>query len=144
MTVLHVAFKVAGADYVLPAAAVLHLESFEGATKVPGTTDFVAGLVHTRGQVVPVVDLRVRFGLPPAERSLDSRVIVVQAGNRTVGLLVDSAREVLEIEADAFHNPPELIDEQARGLIQAVAQTGERMVMLINVPKVIGDKVHAK
>ena len=144
MTVLHVAFKVAGAEYVLPASAVLHLESFEGATKVPGTSEFVAGLVHTRGQVVPVLDLRVRFGLPPGERSLDSRVIIVQVGTRTAGLLVDSAREVLDIEDDAFREPPELIDEQAKGLIKAVAQTAERMVMLINLPKLIGDQAHAK
>jgi purine-binding chemotaxis protein CheW len=144
MTVLHVAFKVAGAEYVLPAADVLHLESFEGATKVPGTSEFVVGLVQTRGQVVPVVDLRVRFGLPPLARSLDSRVIIVQVGNRTAGLLVDSAREVLDIEADAFREPPDLIDEKARGMIKAVAQTAERMVMLINLPKLIGDHAHAK
>lgn len=141
---LHVAFKVAGAEYVLPASTVLHLESFEGATRVPGTADAVAGLLHSRGQLVPVVDLRVRFGLPAGPRSLDSRVIVVQVGARTVGLLVDSAREVLEIEEDAFHAPPELINEQAQGLIQAVAQTAERIVILLNLPKLIGDKAHAK
>ncbi len=144
MTVLHVAFKVAGTEYVLPASAVLHLDSFEGATKVPGTADAVAGLVHTRGQVVPVVDLRARFGLPPGERSLDSRIIIVQVGTRTAGLLVDSAREVLDIEPSAFREPPELVDEQAQGLIKAVAQTAERMVMLINLPKLIGEKAHAK
>lgn len=144
MTALHVAFKVADAEYVLPASSVLHLESFEGATKVPGTADSVAGLVHTRGQVVPVVDLRARFGLPPLARSLDTRVIIVQVGNRTAGLLVDSAREVLDIEESAFRTPPELIEEQAMGLIKAVAQTSERMVMLINLPKLIGEKSHAK
>lgn len=144
MTALHVAFKVGGAEYVLPASAVLHLESFEGATKIPGTSEFVAGLMHTRGQVVPVVDLRVRFGLPAAQRSLDSRVLVVQVGSRTTGLLVDSAREVLDLEEDAFRDPPELINEQAGGLIKAVAYAGERMVLLINLPKLIGEKAHAE
>ena len=141
---LHVAFKVAGAAYVLPASAVLHLESFEGATKVPGTADAVAGLLHSRGQLIPVVDLRVRFGLPAGARSLDSRVIVVQVKSRTVGLLVDSAREVLDLDEDAFHDPPELINEQAAGLIQAVAQTAERIVILLDLPKLIGEKAHAK
>jgi purine-binding chemotaxis protein CheW len=141
---LHVAFKVAGAEYVLPASAVLHLESFEGATKVPGTADAVAGLLHSRGQLIPVVDLRVRFGLPAGARSLDSRVIVVQVKSRTVGLLVDSAREVLDLDEGAFHDPPELINEQAAGLIQAVAQTAERIVILLDLPKLIGEKAHAK
>lgn len=141
---LHVAFKVAGAEYVLPASAVLHLESFEGVTKVPGTADAVAGLLHTRGQLIPVLDLRVRFGLAAGPRSLDSRVIVVQVGGRTVGLLVDSAREVLDLDEDAFREPPELINEQAAGLIQAVAQTAERIVILLDLPKLIGEKAHAK
>ncbi|MFO0579935.1 MAG: chemotaxis protein CheW [Polyangia bacterium] len=144
MTVLHVAFKVGGGEYVLPASDVLHLESFEGATRVPGTSEFVAGLVHSRGQVVPVVDLRLRFGLPAAERSLDARLLIVQVGSRTAGLLVDSAREVLDLDESAFREPPELIDEQALGLIKAVAQAGERMVMLINLPKLIGVKAHAE
>jgi purine-binding chemotaxis protein CheW len=135
---------VAGAEYVLPASAVLHLESFEGATKVPGTADAVAGLLHSRGQLIPVVDLRVRFGLPAGARSLDSRVIVVQVKSRTVGLLVDSAREVLDLDEGAFHDPPELINEQAAGLIQAVAQTAERIVILLDLPKLIGEKAHAK
>ena len=143
MTVLHVAFRVGEAEYVLPASDVLHLESFEGATRVPGTSEFITGLVHSRGQVVPVIDLRVRFGLPPIAKSLDSRILIVQSGIRTAGLLVDSAREVLDLEEDAFREPPELLEEQAMGLIKAVAHAGDRMVMLINLPKLIGVKAHA-
>ena len=93
MSVLHVVFKVDGAEYALPAADVLQMESFTGATPVPGAPSHVAGLVQVRGRVIPVVDARARFGLPPVERTLDSRVVVGQLGDRTVGLLVDSARE---------------------------------------------------
>lgn len=144
MTVLHVAFRVGGVEYVLPASAVLHLESFEGATRIPGTSESLAGLVHSRGQPVPVLDLRVRFGLPKVERTLDSRVLVVRVGSRTAGLLVDSAREVLDIEEDAFREPPEILSEQAQGLIKAVAHLAERMVLLVDLPKLIGDKAHAE
>ena len=70
------------------------MESFAGATPVPGAPPYVAGLVQVRGRVVPVVDLRARFGLPAAEPTLDTRIVVAQHGERTVGLLVDSAREV--------------------------------------------------
>jgi len=73
MTTLHVAFRVGTAEYVVPAATVLHLESFETATHVPGAPAYVAGLVQVRGRVVPVVDLRRRFGLVKAPLSwLDS------------------------------------------------------------------------
>lgn len=143
MSALHVVFKVAGAEYALPASEVLQMESFNGATPVPGAPAHVAGLVQVRGRVVPVVDARARFGLPPGERTLDSRVVVGQLGSRTVGLLVDSAREVMKLTPEQIQPPPPMVAEQARGFVKAVAQIGPRLVMLIDFPRVIGEeKVH--
>jgi len=145
VSALHVLFKVAGTDYVLPAADVLQMESFTGATRVPGTPVHVAGLVQIRGRVVPVVDLRVRFGLAAVEPVLDSRVVVVKHGDRIVGLLVDSAREVVRIPPEAFRPPPEVVTEQASGFVKAVAQVGGRLVMLIDCDRVIGEEqLHVK
>ncbi len=140
MSALHVVFKVAGAEYVIPAAEVLQMESFTGATPVPGAPPHVAGLVQVRGRVIPVVDARARFGLPPGERTLDSRVVVGQLGTRTVGLLVDSAREVLKLAPEQLQPPPPLVAEQAKGFVKAVAQVGPRLVMLIDFPRVIGEE----
>jgi purine-binding chemotaxis protein CheW len=137
---LHVLFKVADTDYVVPAADVLHMESFTGATKVPGTESHVVGLMQIRQRVVPIIDLRVRFGLTVATATLDSRVVVVQSAERAVGLLVDSAREVVEIAAEAFHAPPEVIAHRAQGFVTALAQAGARLVMLIDLRKVIGEE----
>lgn len=143
MSTLHVVFKVAGAEYVIPASEVVQMESFSGATPVPGAPVHVAGLVQVRGRVVPVVDARARFGMPPAERTLDSRVVVGQVGTRTVGLLVDSAREVVKLTPEQLQPPPPLVAEQAKGFVKAVAQVGPRLVMLIDFPRVIGEeKVH--
>lgn len=143
--VLHVLFRVADAEYVVAASEVLHLESYGGATKVPSTAPYVAGLVQIRGRVVPVVDLRARFGLPPLDRTLDSRVVVVQSGSRTVGLLVDSSREVVRLAGEGFKAPPELVAEQTGGFIKSVAHAGERLLLLIDVPKVIGEeRAHAE
>ncbi len=140
MSVLHVVFKIDGAEYALPAADVLQMESFTGATPVPGAPPHVAGLVQVRGRVIPVVDARARFGLPPVERSLDSRVVVGQLGTRTVGLLVDSAREVLKLDPDTLQPPPPLVVEGAKGFVKAVAQVGPRLVMLIDFPRVVGEE----
>lgn len=141
MNALYVLFRVADADYVLPADDVLHMESFEGATHVPGAPDYVAGLMQSRRRVIPVVDLRLRFGLPRAEPSLDSRVVVVQAGDRAIGLLADSAREVRHIPVEDFRPPPELIAKQSAGYVTKVAQVGARLLMLIDFRKVIGEEV---
>lgn len=138
---LHVSFRIGNADYVVPADVVLHLESFESATHVPGAPPYVAGIVQVRGRIVPVVDLRRRFGLGPIEASIDRRVIVVQVGARIAGLLVDSAREVLQLDAAAFEKPPEVIEQQAAGFVKAVATVGKRLFLLIDVPRVIGEEL---
>ena len=140
MSTLHVVFKVAGAEYALAASDVLQMDSYSGATRVPGSRPYVAGIVQIRGAGVPVVDLRMRFGLPPIERTLDSRVVVGKHGDRPVGLIVDSAREVLKLEAEQLQAPPEMVLREARGLVKAVAQVGSRLVMLLDFSKVIGEE----
>ena len=138
---LHVVFKVGDADYVLPAADVLQMESFTTATQIPGAAAHIAGLVQIRGRVVPVIDLRARFGLPSISRTLDSRVIVVQTGERQVGLLADSAREVLRIEEAAFGPPPEVIMTQSEGFVRSIARAGDRVVLRVDFDKVIGRQI---
>lgn len=141
MNDLYVLFRVADADYVLSSNEVLHMESFTGATYVPGAPPYVAGLAQVRRRVVPVVDLRLRFGLPAIEPTLDSRIVVVRNEERCVGLLVDSAREVARLNADLFRPPPELVAQQAAGYVTSVAQSGTRLLLLIDSRKVIGEEV---
>ena len=138
--VLHVVFTVAGSEYIVAAADVAQMDSYTGATAVPGAAPFVAGIVQVRGRVVPVVDLRARFGLPPAALTLDSRIVVVRVGERTVALLADSAREVLKVAPDALRPPPPLVADQARGYLKAVAQVGPRLLMLVDLRKLIGEE----
>jgi len=159
---LHVVFKVGDAEYAIAAEKVFQMESYpeEGATPVPGTPPYVAGIVQVRGRVVPVVDLRARFGLPPAERTLDTRLVVGEDGEkearRTVALLVDSAREVVRLLPEQLEPPPRVLTWEAQGYIQAVARVpaaprrddareGEpraqtRLLLIIDFHKVIGEE----
>ncbi|MBK7859121.1 MAG: chemotaxis protein CheW [Archangiaceae bacterium] len=138
MTALHVVFKVGDVEYVLPASEVVELESFTQATRIPGAPPYVAGLVQIRGKVIAVVDLRARFGLPAVDRTLDSRVIVVRHQDRLVGLLADSARDVVKISPDEFRRPPEVVTEETDGFVDSIAQPGKRLVMKVDFAKVIG------
>ena len=144
MSALHVLFRVADTEYAVSAADVLHLDSFTGATKVPGSPSYVAGLVQIRGRVIPVIDLRARFGLPGAEPTMDWRVVVVSAGARAVGLLVDSAREVVKIADDDLRAAPQVLADDGGGFVKSVARTGNRLVMLIDHQKVIGEETHGE
>jgi purine-binding chemotaxis protein CheW len=137
---LHVVFKVADCDYMLPSETVLQMESFSGATHVPGAPPFVAGIVQIRGRVVPVVDLRIRFGSTPGEPTLDNRIVVGQHGDRIVGLLVDSAREVVKIAPSQLKPPPPILNHRAGGFIKAVAQVGPRVIMVVDFARVIGEE----
>lgn len=140
ITLLYVRFRVGDAHYVLPAGDVLQMESFSGATEVPGCAPHVAGLVQVRGRVLPVIDLRIRFGLPPLDRTLDSRVIIVAHAGRHVGLLADAARQVLRIPDGDFHEPPEVIRQQSCGFVSSIARAGADVVLRIDVAKVIGQE----
>jgi len=140
MTGLYIVFRVADADYALAAAQVLQLESFNGATAVPGTLPHVSGIVQVRGRIVPVIDLRSLFGDAPVEATLDTRIIVVELNERTVALRVDSSREVLKLQAEQFQPTPTVVNERSRGFINAVAHAGNRLLMILNLEKVIGEE----
>ena len=137
---LHVVFRVGDAEYALPVDVVVQMESFTDATSVPGTASFLAGIMPIRGRVVPVVDLRVRFGLPAAPPTLDSRVVVGQVGDRTVALLADSAREVLKIPAAELKPPPRMMSDGGAAYVRAIAQLGKRMILVLDFAKVIGEE----
>lgn len=140
MTSLYVLFRVGDCEYVLPASEVLQMESYDGATPVPGTAPHVVGLVQMRGRVVPVIDLRRRFGLPAVEPSIDSRVVVVQRNGRTIGLLVDAAREVIHLDESALEEPPDVLTAGGHRFVRSLARTGGRLVMLIDFQRVVGEE----
>jgi purine-binding chemotaxis protein CheW len=140
---LFVVFRIGAAEYALSATQVLQLEPFSGVTTVPGTLRHVTGIVQVRSRIVPVIDLRLLFDLPEAETTLDTRIIVVELNERTVGLRVDSSREVARLTQDQFHATPAVVAEQSRGFVLGVARVGARLLMLLDLAKVLGEeKLH--
>ena len=139
---LHIVFTLDGAEYALPVAAIVQMETFTGATWVPGAPAYVAGIVTVRGQVVPVIDLRLRFGLPAAELTLDTRIIVTESTGRVVALRVDSAREVLQLDVQKHQPAPSVIGERSSGFVHAVHALGPRLLLLVDLPKILGENSH--
>jgi purine-binding chemotaxis protein CheW len=139
---LHVVFALAGVEYALPVDQVLQMETFSGATLVPGAPAYVAGIVTVRGSVVPVIDLRIRFGLPPVELTTDTRIIVTESQGRVVALRVDAAREVLKLDVAKHQPAPSVVSERASGFVQAVHALGPRLLLLVDLPKILGESSH--
>ena len=139
MSALYIVLEVGEASYILPASDVRELETFGGATPVPAAAAFVAGVVHIRGRVVPVVDLRRRFGLPAVERTIETRVVVTEVGDRLVGLVADRARELLR-QATEIKPPPRVIAEQTQGFVKGIVEIDKRIYLLLDLDRIIGEE----
>jgi purine-binding chemotaxis protein CheW len=134
----YILFTVAGATYALRSTDVQHMEMIEQVTPVPNAARFVEGVVLSRGQVVPVLNLRTRFGFDRAERTVRTRLLVVDTGGRRVGLLADEAREFMTIPDSAIQPPHDAVGGLSGDYLAGVATLGDRIVLLLNVRELIG------
>jgi purine-binding chemotaxis protein CheW len=129
----YILFSVAGTTYALPSQEVAHVEMVEQITRVPNAAAFVDGVVFSRGQVVPAVNMRVRFGFERSDRDLRTRLLIVQAAGRTVGLLVDACREFLTIPPTAIQPPGEGLTGVGTRYISGIATLNDRLIVILNL-----------
>jgi len=132
----YILFSVAGTTYAVKSDLVRHMEMIEQVTSVPNAPGFVEGVVYSRGQVVPVLNLRVRFGFDRVERDLRARLLVVEVGGRLLGLLADEAREFVSVPEASIHPPHDAISGLSGNYIDGVATLGDRIVLVLNLDQV--------
>jgi purine-binding chemotaxis protein CheW len=137
MTETYILFGVAGTTYAVRSQQVLHMEMIEHVTPVPNAPHFVEGVVFSRGQVVPVINLRARFGFERAPITLRTRLLVTQSDTRRVGLLVDEAREFIPIAEAAIQPPNQAITGLSGQYLEGIATLGERIVLILNIREVV-------
>ena len=133
----YILFTVAGTTYGARSRQVRHIEMVEEVTPLPNAPSHVEGVVFSRGQVVPVVNLRVRFGFERDRRDLRARLLVVEAAGRVVGLLADSAREFIPIPDNAVRAPGASLTGISGHYIAGVATIGDRIVLIVDLDDVI-------
>lgn len=132
-----VLFELAGTTYGVRSRFVQQMEMIEHITPVPNAPPAVEGVVLARGQVIPALNLRVRFGFARAPFDLRSRLMVVNKGGRTLGLIVDTAREFLRIPKAAVEPPPEAITGLSGKYLEGIATIKDRMILVLNLDEVI-------
>ena len=133
----YILFTVAGTTYALRSGEVRHMEMIEDITRVPNAPSFVDGVVFSRGQVVPVVNLRARFGFERASHDLRTRLIVVQSAARLVGLVVDAAREFVNLPPDAIQPPHEALAGMSGRYVEGIASIGGRLILVLDLSRVL-------
>jgi purine-binding chemotaxis protein CheW len=132
-----VLFELAGTTYGVRSRFVQQMEMIEHITPVPNAPPAVEGVVLARGQVIPALNLRVRFGFERVPFDLRSRLMVVNKGGRTLGLIVDTAREFLRIPAAAVEPPPEAITGLSGKYLEGIATIKDRMILVLDLDEVI-------
>jgi purine-binding chemotaxis protein CheW len=140
----YVLFELAGATYALPSRHIQQLEMVGTPTPVPNAPPFVDGVVSLRGQVIPAVSLRARFGFPRVPHDIRSRLVIVRAQGRAVGLIVDSAREFANVAPEAIKPLPEGIGGTSGRYLRGIAHHGERLLLIVDVIELLDTEEQPK
>jgi purine-binding chemotaxis protein CheW len=135
-----VAFKVGREDFGVDVKKVEGVISMVNITRMPRTPDFVEGIINLRGQIVAVVDLAARLGIDAAELGSATRIVVVEAQEVKVGLIVESP-EVINISNDDIEASPTIASSDVNSsFIRGVVKLGDRLLILLDVDRVLSDE----
>lgn len=110
-------------------------------TRVPKAPAYVEGVINLRGNVIPVVNLRQRFGMPHEEETDLSRIVVLQFNGKVFGVRVDGVTEVLRLDTEAIEPPPPVALGMDSHFIRGVGKIGERLLILLNLDQLMGGDV---
>ena len=133
----YILFELAGSAYGVRSKDVLHIDLLEHITPVPNTASAVEGVVFSRGQVIPALNLRARFGFPREAHTPRTRLIFLKHEQRTVALIVDSAREFRSIPTDSIRPIEETLTGVNGNYVRGVATVGDRLVLLLEPSAVL-------
>jgi purine-binding chemotaxis protein CheW len=137
MTDKYILFSVAGTTYALATERIAHIEMVDHVTRVPNAPRFVDGVVFSRGEVVPAVSLRARFGFDRAPYDTRTRLVVVRSGARIVGLIVDAAREFATIPEAEIKPPHEALSGLSGEYLRGIATVGNRLIVVLDIDAIL-------
>lgn len=140
----YLTFKLDGEVFALDVGKVREILDYTNITKVPQTPDFMKGVINLRGSVVPVVDMRLKFSIPPQEKTVDTCIVVVEInidGEATIlGALVDSVQEVFELEPSQIEAAPRIGTKLRTDFILGMGKRDDQFVIILDIDKVFSSE----
>lgn len=134
-----VVFSLADEEYGVAITQIQEIIRQPDITRIPGMPDFIEGVINLRGKIIPVIDLRNRFGLEQKVETDKTRVVVADAGGQTIGLVVDSVSEVVNLPKDQVDPIPPTIASIDAEYLSGVGKMDKRIVILLDLNKLLGD-----
>jgi len=125
-------------EYALDISQVQEIIRTGGWTRVPNAPGHIKGVINLRGRIIPVVDPKVRMGLGESGLTKNSRIMVVEAAGRIIGILVDGVSQVLRLPQDVVEPPPDEVTDVDKGFIKGVGKLGGRLIILLDLTRVVG------
>lgn len=135
-----VTFRLSGETYGVNVMQVQEVLRYTEIAPVPGAPDYVLGIINLRGNVVTVLDTRNRFSLNTGEVTDATRIVIVEAEEHVVGLLVDSVAEVVYLRQSEIENPPNAGHEESARFIQGVCNKNDELLILVELEKILTDQ----
>lgn len=139
-TTQYLTFKLDDEVFAVDVAKVREILDFTPATKVPGTPDFMRGIINVRGNVVPVVDMRLKFGMSQTEKTVDTCIVVMEIAvdedTTVLGALVDSVQEVFELEPAQIEPPPRIGTRWRTDFIKGIGKRNDELIIILDIDMV--------
>jgi purine-binding chemotaxis protein CheW len=132
-----VSFRLGSEEYGVDIAQVQEINRMVAVTHVPRAPQFMEGVINLRGQLIPIIDLRSRFGMVRAEHTKNTRIVVTEIGAKRVGMVVDSVSEVLRLPTDQVEPAPEMITGVDTEYIRGVGKIEDRLIILLDLGRII-------
>ncbi len=133
-----VSFRLAQEEYGIEITKVQEIILMGEITRVPQTPPYIKGLINLRSTVIPIVDLRLRFGLQPEAQTDETRIMVVNVRQKTVGIIVDAVSEVLRIAKEQIAPPPPTVAGLGRDYLTGLVKLENRLLILLEIDKILG------
>lgn len=134
-----VVFSLNGEDYGVDIETIREIIPMQTIVPVPRAPEFVEGIINLRGRVIPVLDLRRHFGFEKKPAGPGQRIVIVEAGQESTGVVVDAVSSVIQVSQDAIEDPSEVIVGSDVGYIQGVAKVGKDLIVLLDLAAIMTD-----
>lgn len=135
-----VVFKLGSDEYCVPVSQAREIQTYSHPTRIPNTPSFVEGIINLRGQIIPILDLKKRFGAGVTEINPATRIIIIDMDDELLGILVDSVSEVLKTNQSKFETPPMAVKSSINsGYISGIGQINNRLLILLDLEKVLNE-----